>query len=507
MSTLTEPQFSTATGSDVRVRFCPSPTGTPHVGMVRTALFNWAYARHTGGTFVFRIEDTDAARDSEESYGQILDSLRWLGLDWDEGIDVGGPNEPYRQSQRGEIYRDIAARLLEAGYLYESFSTAEEIDARNEANGRPKQLGYDNYDRDLTDEQKAAFRAEGREPALRFRVPDIDLGFDDLVRGPITFPAGSTIDYVLVRPNGAPLYTLTNPVDDALMGITHVLRGEDLLSSTPRQIALHRALVELGIEAAIPRFGHLPYVMGEGNKKLSKRDPESNLLHHRDRGFIPEGLLNYLSLLGWSLSADRDVFTSAEMVAAFDVEDVNPNPARFDQKKADSINADHIRLLSEDDFGQRILPYLIAGGALPVEPSEAQLATVRAAVPLVQSRVTVLSEVVGMMGFLFTSAEVLDYQDDALKSLGADAPEVLAAGIAALEALPAEAFTTEAIQGALQTALIDGMGLKPRVAFGALRVAASGRRVSPPLFESFELLGREESLARLRKLADHLRAA
>ena len=508
MSDTASPQFSTASGSDVRVRFCPSPTGTPHVGMVRTALFNWAYARHTGGTFVFRIEDTDAARDSEESYGQIIDSLRWLGLDWDEGIDVGGPHGPYRQSERLRIYQEVADRLLAAGHLYESYSTAEEIDARNEAAGRPKQLGYDNHDRDLTEEQRAAFRAEGREPALRFRVPDVDLGFDDLVRGPITFPAGSTIDFVVVRPNGAPLYTLTNPVDDALMGITHVLRGEDLLSSTPRQVALHRALVELGIEPAIPRFGHLPYVMGEGNKKLSKRDPESNLLHHRDRGFIPEGLLNYLSLLGWSLAADRDVFTREEMVAAFDVVDVNPNPARFDQKKADAINADHIRLLSEADFGERILPYLIAGGALPVEPSAAQLDIVRRAVPLVQSRITVLSEVVPMMAFLFTSADALVTEDDALASLKEDAGTVLSRSIDRLDTeVPADEWRTENIQAVLQTALTDpeqGLGLKPRVAFGALRVAISGRRVSPPLFESMELLGREESLQRLARLMHRL---
>ena len=500
------PQFSTATGADVRVRFCPSPTGTPHVGMVRTALFNWAYARHTGGTFVFRIEDTDAARDSEESYAQIIDSLRWLGLDWDEGIDAGGPHGPYRQSQRGEIYRDVIARLREAGYLYESYSTAEEIDARNEAAGRPKQLGYDNFDRDLTEEQRAAFRAEGRRPALRFRVPDADLSFTDLVRGDITFPAGSTIDFVVVRPNGAPLYTLVNPVDDALMGITHVLRGEDLLSSTPRQIALHLALVELGLERAVPQFGHLPYVMGEGNKKLSKRDPESNLLHHRERGFLPEGLLNYLSLLGWSLAPDRDVFSREEMVAAFDVADVNPNPARFDQKKADAINADHIRLLSEEDFGERILPYLIGGGVLPVEPSAEQRETVRRAVPLVQSRVTVLSEVTGMLGFLFTTADALVLEEDALRSLKDDAPRVLEAGIAALEALPEAEWRTEPIQAALQAALVDGLGLKPRVAFGPLRVAASGRRVSPPLFESFELLGRDETLARLRRLSERLAA-
>ncbi len=476
--------------------------------MVRTALFNWAYARHTGGAFVFRIEDTDAARDSEESYGQIIDSLRWLGLEWDEGIDVGGPHGPYRQSERGEIYQDAIGKLREAGYLYESYSNAEEIDARNEAAGRAKQLGYDNFDRELSDEQRDAFRAAGREPALRFRVPEVDLSFTDLVRGDITFPVGSTIDFVVVRPNGAPLYTLVNPVDDALMGITHVLRGEDLLSSTPRQIALYHALVEVGIAQSIPQFGHLPYVMGDGNKKLSKRDPESNLLLHRERGFIPEGLLNYLSLLGWSIAADRDVFTSEEMVAAFDVVNVNPNPARFDQKKADSINADHIRLLSEADFGQRILPYLISSGVLPVEPNEQQLATVAQAVPLVQSRVTVLSEVVGMLGFLFTTAESLEYEADALKSLKDDAPQVLATSMAALGAVPLDdsdsRWATEGIKEALQGALIDGLGLKPRVAFGALRVAVSGRRVSPPLFESLELLGREETLARLRRLAVHL---
>ena len=498
--TLISPQFSSATGRDVRVRFCPSPTGTPHVGMVRTALFNWAYARHTGGTFVFRIEDTDAARDNEESYAQILDSLRWLGLTWDEGIDVGGPHGPYRQSERGEIYAEIIERLRDGGYLYESYSTAEEIDARNEAAGRPKQLGYDNYDRDLTPEQVAEFRAEGRQPALRFRVPDTDLSFTDLVRGEVTFPAGSTIDFVVVRPNGAPLYTLVNPVDDALMGITHVLRGEDLLSSTPRQIALHAALVELGIEPAIPQFGHLPYVLGEGNKKLSKRDPESNLLHHRERGFIPEGLLNYLSLLGWSIAPDRDIFTSGEMIEKFEITDVNPNPARFDQKKADAINADHIRLLSESDFTQRMLPYLIAAGVLPAEPTDAQRKLVRDAAPLVQSRVTVLSEVVPMLAFLFITTDALEYQEDALKSLRDDAPAALEAGVTALAEIDESAWNTENIQEALQAALIEGLGLKPRVAFGALRVAASGRRVSPPLFESFELLGKGETLARLQRL-------
>ncbi|ANJ26688.1 glutamate--tRNA ligase [Agromyces aureus] len=503
MSETTHPT-TTATGSDVRVRFCPSPTGTPHVGLVRTALFNWAYARHTGGTFVFRIEDTDAARDSEESFDQIIDALTWLGLDWDEGVNKGGPSEPYRQSQRGDIYQDVIARLKDAGHLYESFSTADEIDARNLANGRPKQLGYDNFDRDLTDEQKAAFRAEGREPALRLRVPDADLGFDDLVRGRIDFPVGSTIDFVLVRPNGAPLYTLVNPVDDALMGITHVLRGEDILSSTPRQIALYHALIDIGVTTFVPRFGHLPYVMGEGNKKLSKRDPESNLFHHRDRGFIPEGLVNYLALLGWGFSADRDVFSRDEFIAAFDVANVNPNPARFDQKKAESINGDHIRLLAPADFAERTVPYLEAAGVLTAPPSPPQAAILAEAAPLVQERIALLGEAPGMLGFLFTDAAGLTIDDDALKGLPADAAAVLAASREALDRLPAEEWTHDAIEEALRGALIDGLGLKPRVAFGPVRTAISGRRISPPLFESMQILGKIDSLARLDGLAAKL---
>lgn len=254
------------TTKKVRVRFCPSPTGTPHVGLVRTALFNWAYARHTGGDFVFRIEDTDAARDSDESYAAILDALRWLGMDWDEGPEVGGPYEPYRQSQRREIYRDVVARLLEAGEVYEAYSTPEEVEARHLAAGRNPKLGYDNYDRDLTDAQRKAFADEGRRPVLRLRMPDEDLSWNDLVRGPTTFAAGSVPDFAITRSNGDPLYTLVNPVDDALMKITHVLRGEDILPSTPRQIALYRALMRIGVAEFVPEFAHLPSVLGRATR-------------------------------------------------------------------------------------------------------------------------------------------------------------------------------------------------------------------------------------------------
>ena len=257
----------------------------------------------------------------------------------------------------------MIAKLVEGGYAYESFSTPDETEARHRAAGRDPKLGYDNFDRDLTDEQKAAYRAEGRAPVLRLRMPDEDLTWDDLVRGEVTFAAGTTPDYVIARANGDPLYPLVNPVDDALMQITHVLRGEDLLPSTPRQIALYRALVELGIAKEIPRFGHLPYVTGEGNKKLSKRDPQSNLLLYRERGFLPEGLLNYLALLGWAIADDRDIFTMAEMVEAFDVAKVSPNPARFDLKKAEAINAAHVRLLEPADFAARLTRIPAARGA------------------------------------------------------------------------------------------------------------------------------------------------
>ena len=469
----------------------------PHVGLIRTVLFNWAYARHNGGVLVFRIEDTDAARDSEESYQALLDALRWFNLDWDEGPEVGGPDGPYRQSRRGEIYTDVARRLLAAGELYESFSTPEEIEARRRAAGQDPKLGYDNLDRELTDGQQAAFRAEGREPVLRLRMPDEDITFTDLIRGEITFKVGTVPDPVLVRANGAPLYTLTNPVDDALMRITHVLRGEDLLPSTPRQIALYQALQRIGVATRTPEFAHMPLVRGEGNKKLSKRDPEFSLSRYQERGFLPEGLLNYLALLGWAIADDRDVFTMDEMIAAFDITKVSSNPARFDLKKAEAINAEHLRALPVDEFVRRVVPFLVAAGTLPAEPSAAQLATLETIAPLIQERLVVLSEAAGMVNFLFVSDDEFTLDPESVsKALGEDSKSVLDASIEALDGTGE--WTAAAIEQALKAALVDGLGLKPRKAFAPVRVAVTGRTVSPPLYESMELLGRERSLARLR---------
>jgi glutamyl-tRNA synthetase len=482
--------------------------------MVRTALFNWAFARHHGGTFVFRIEDTDSVRDSEQSYQDLLDAMRWLGLDWDEGPEVGGPYAPYRQSQRRELYAQAAHRLLEAGYCYRCYCTPQELESRREeARAAGLAPGYDGHCRSLTAEQVAAFESEGRQPAVRFRMPEGTIAWDDLVRGELSFDTVHVPDYVIVRANGEPLYPLVNPVDDAAMRITHVLRGEDLLSSTPRQIAMYDALRAIGIaEGERPAFGHLPYVMGEGNKKLSKREKESALNMYREHGFLAEGLLNYLVLLGWSLprgwplptdrpappgtdleadpaQRERDIFTMAEMVAAFDIERVNPNPARFDLKKCTAINGDHIRWMPQGELAGRLVPYLEAAG-LAVDP--ARLSEV---VPLIAERMQTLSEAAAMVHFLFCEESAFAVQEADAKLLAGAGQETLRAARRSLADL--HEWTTAQIEAALRSSLIDDLGLKPRVAFGPIRVAVTGRRVSPPLFESMELLGRDTTLTRI----------
>ena len=481
----------------VRLRFAPSPTGYLHVGNVRTALFNWVFARHFGGTLVLRIEDTDQARNTEDGLASVIESLRWLGIDWDEGPEVGGDHGPYLQSERYGLYAEVADKLRAAGRAYDCYCSQEELEERREiARKEGRTAGYDGHCRALTEEQVEAFRSEGRKPVLRFRMPDTAIAFTDLVRGEVTFLPEHVPDYVLVRANGHPLYTLVNPVDDAMMGITHVLRGEDLLSSTPRQIALYDAMLDIGIGRGAPRFGHLPIVMGEGNKRMSKRDKGSGLLDYMARGFLPEGVLNYLALLGWGIAEDRDVFTMDEMIAAFDIRRVNPNAARFDLKKCEAINAAHLRMLAIDDLAERMIPHLRTAGLLADEVTPEERETLVAAAPLVLERMTTLGEAVDMLGFLFVPDEAFTLDpDDAAKLLDGDGRAIVQAAYDALTTL--QTWDTPAIEAALRAALIEERGLKPRHAFGPVRVAVTGRRISPPLFESLELLGRERSLARL----------
>lgn len=477
---------------DVRVRFPPSPTGNLHVGNIRSALFNYAFARHYGGTMVLRIEDTDVARSTEEYYVNVLESLEWLGITWDEGPDKGGPYGPYRQSERQDIYRDVIARLLGSGAAYPCYCTREEQEARQEGAGGDT-IGYDGFCRTLTPEQVEAYEAEGRAHVLRMRMPEGEISFGDLVRGHVAFDTRNIPDYAIVRSNGEPLYTLVNPVDDALMGITHVLRGEDLLSSTPRQIVLYQALAEIGVGSGrTPLFGHLPIVMGEGNKRLSKRDRGSGLDEYRERGFLPEALLNYLALLGWSIADDRDVFTLEEMVAAFDIRRVNANAAKFDHKKCEAINSAHIRMLSTQELVEQITPFLQAAHYVSTPVTEDEQRVLVGAAPLVQERLVSLSEAVGKLAFLFTPDEDIRVEESA--ALKADEVPVLEAS---RQALTEAEWDHASIEAALRAALVDEMGLKPRKAFGPLRVAITGSKVSPPLFESMELLGRESCLQRI----------
>lgn len=479
----------------VKTRFCPSPTGTPHVGLIRTALYNWAYARRHNGTFLFRIEDTDSARDSEDSFNAIIDALTWLGITTDEGVIAGGSNGPYRQSERSHIYTEILNKLKDSGYVYESYSNADDITARNLVNGRNRELGYDNYDRNLTDAEIADFKAAGRKAVLRLRVPDEDIKFVDLIRGEVVFPAGSFSDFVVARDNGAPLYTLVNPVDDALMGVTHVIRGEDLLSSTPRQIALYRALIAIGVTDFIPEFGHLPLILGDdGKKKMSKRDPNSNLFDLRDKGFIPEGLLNYLALLGWAISGDRDVFTLEEMFETFDIHKVSSNPAKFDEKKAVAINAEHIRMLTDEEIVKRVIPVLTEAGDVFAngDPTVAEFEVVELLAPVLRTRLRTLNEAVDYV------RPILDGNYVTSERTYTDADrENLQFAYDLLTTVDENEFTAEKLSFEFGAAIDSHEVVTNKTLWGVMRLVLVNSRISLPLFEVMEVLGKTETLRRI----------
>ena len=485
-------------GSAVRVRFAPSPSGDLHVGNIRTALYDWAFARHTGGTFVLRIEDTDKARVTPEYIGSALDTLRWLGLDWDEGPEADGRYGPYLQSQRLEIYADWVDTFLNSGAAYCCYCTQEELAQRRAAAraGPGGPSGYDGHCRELTPAQVAAYQAEGGQPVVRFRMPDGSTTFTDLVRGEVTFDHQQVPDFVLARADGSPLYTLAVAVDDVLMKITHVVRGEDLLSSTPRQLAVYAAM---GVaEADFPVFAHLPYVLGKNGQRLSKRNGVVSVNWYRDAGYLPEAICNYLALLGWSPGEDRESFTLAEMAAEFDLARVNKNAAQFDADKLRAINGDKIRALEPADFAARLIPFLQRPGLVGDPPTEQETALLAAAAPLVQERCGDLVEAAGLLAFLFVPEDSFAVDAaDAERSLGADAAPVLQAARDALAGVPS--WTAGDIEDALRMALIEKLGLKPRVAFGPVRVAVTGRRISPPLFESIELLGRDRTHGRLAR--------
>ncbi len=497
-----DPAGRSSGGPPVRVRFAPSPSGDLHVGNIRTALFDWAFARHTGGVFVLRIEDTDQSRVLPAYIESALETLRWLSLDWDEGPEAGGAYGPYLQSERLGIYNDWVVKFLESGHAYYCYCTTDEVAARRAAarTGGSGPSGYDGKCRNLTPDQIAAYQEEGRRPVVRLRMPGGSTTFTDLVRGEITIENEHVPDFVLQRADGSPLYTLAVAVDDVLMKMTHIVRGDDLLSSTPRQLAVYRAM---GVpESEFPVFAHLPFVLGLEGQKLGKRYGAESISYYRDEGFLPEAICNYLALLGWSPGDNRESFTLAEMAAEFDLARVNKNAARFDVQKLESINGDKIRELDPAEFVRRITPFLQRAGLVGDPPSAPQAAMVDAAAPLIQGRMSRLTEAPGMLGFLLVEeAGFTADPDDAAKFLNPDAAPVLRAAHDALAGTGS--WTAEDIRAALEAALVDGMGLKRKAAFGgALRVAITGRRVGPPLFESIELLGRDPTLARLNQAAE-----
>ena len=462
------------------------------MGNIRTALFDWAYARHTGGTFLFRIEDTDTTRVTDEYIQAAIDTLKWLGLNWDEGPEVGGDNGPYLQSQRLGIYAEWAQKFLDQKDAYHCYCSAEELEAVREAQRAANVApGYNGHCRDLTTEQIAVYKAEGRLPVVRMRMPDGGTTFNDLIRGDVSFDHKFVPDFVLVRGDGSPLYTLAVAVDDVLMKVTHVLRGEDLLSSTPRQIRVYQAM-GLAIQD-YPVFAHLPFVMGQDNAKLSKRNGEVSIAWYRDKGFLPEAICNYLALLGWSPGDDRENVTMKELTELFTVEKVHSSPARFDMKKLEAINGDKIRALTIDEFLDWSLPFLTKAGIITGTADE--IALVKLALPLIQERIIMLSEVPAMLKFLFVKEFAVE--TDSVAKITDDASKaVLKRSIQELE--PLTTWTHESIEAALRSSLIEDMGLKPRIAFGAVRIATTGSTISPPLFESMELLGKNASLARIR---------
>jgi len=459
------------------------------------ALFDLAWARKTGGRFVLRIEDTDQARYVEGSEQQIFDTLTWLGLTYDEGPDVGGPYAPYRQSERLDTYRPYVEQLVADGHAYYCWCSTERLAEMRELQQKAKlPTGYDRLCHGKTREERAALPGFTDRPVVRMLIPeDVETRFEDVIRGWVNAPTPD--DQVILKADGFPTYHLAVVVDDHLMGITTVVRGEEWISSTPKHVLLHRWL---GWE--VPQFAHMPLLRNPDKSKISKRkNPAARLTWFREEGYLPEALLNFLQLVGYPPVADgQEVSSFDEFVERFDWTKVNTVGPIFDMDKLNWLNGHYIRALSPEDLAGRIVAHLVRTGELPGEPTPAQMDLVTQATPLVQERMQLLKEAGPMLGFLFVSDEELTFDPDSVGALKDDAPQVLDASIAALEGL--EDFTAEPIQAALRAAIVDGLGIKPKFAFAPARVAVTGRRVSPPLFESMEILGRESTLTRLRRL-------
>lgn len=474
----------------VRVRFAPSPTGFFHVGGVRTALFNWLFARHHGGKFIIRIEDTDQARYKEFALRDLLEGLRWLGLDWDEGPDVGGEHAPYVQSQRQSIYREYADKLVESGHAYRCYCSAERVaEVRKKQRAENLPIGYDRRCRNLAAAEQTEFEAQGITSVVRLKVPlEGQMILSDVLHDDITIDFQSLRDdKVLLKSDGFPTYNLAAPVDDHLMGITHIIRGDEWLPSAPYHILLFQAL---GWQP--PIYVHLPLVLAPSGKgKLSKRDGAVSVREFKAQGYLPEAMINFLARTGWALDDKTEIFDRDELIRVFDLGGISSSPARFSYEKLEWINGHYIRQLNPGDLAARLLPFLREAGF------DADLDLTLKLVPLIQERLKTLAEAVGWVDFFF--ADEISYDPAALVQKNMTTGDALRTLQAAIEALGALGdFADEAVEGALRP-LVDSLGLKARQIFGTLRIACTGKQVAPPLFETFSIMGRDAVLGRLRK--------
>ncbi len=477
----------------VRTRFAPSPTGHPHVGNIRTALFAWLFVRHHGGRFIVRIEDTDIARKVEGAVEAILDGLRWLGLDWDEGPEVGGEYGPYFQSQRLDLYHEAAERLVSQGSAYFCYCSPERLEImRAEQVKRKQPPGYDRHCRDLSQEERDRKESEGITPVVRFKTPlEGQTRFNDLIWGDVTFENSTVDDLVLLKSDGYPTYHLANVVDDHAMKITHVLRAEEWLSSTPRHVLLYQAL---GFEP--PQFAHLPMLLGADRSKLSKRHGAVSINEFQEQGYLPEAMGNFLALLGWSLDDKTEIMSRQQLIANFSLGRVSKTAAIFNHEKLDWMNGVYIRSLSLEDFVQRSLPFLDKG--LPSQVKRPlSIDYVRQIMPLIQERAKRLDEVAELARFFFV--DELDYETDSLigKKMTPESTS-RALEVAQQRLVQLKVFDTESLEALLRPLAVE-LELKTGQLFGALRTATTGRTAAPPLFQTMVVLGKERCLGRIKR--------
>ena len=482
----------------VRVRYAPSPTGEPHIGNIRTAIFDWLFARSAGGAFIIRIEDTDQARTVAGAAESLLDALRWLGLDWDEGPDVGGDYGPYVQSQRLSSYERVAEQLLDAGKAYRCYCSPERLAELRREQGRAKQhVGYDRRCRNLSDTDRAAQESSGITPVVRFAMPRTGTTtVSDLVRGEVSFENQLVDDFVMLKSDGFPTYHLANVADDHAMEISHVLRAEEWLPSTPRHLHIYRAL---GWEP--PAFAHLPTVLAPDRSKLSKRHGATSAVEYREMGYLPQAMVNFLALLGWSLDDKTELFSAQELITSFTIERVSRAGAVFNAEKLGWMNGHYIRQLDAGDLADALLEYWslyppAEFDGLPERPYLVRIA------PLIQERLKTLGDVAPLTQFFFKPDAEYEVADLAQKGMDSEAARgALQAALAALEGVGR--FDAGSIEAVLRS-LAESLGLKTGQLLGTLRVATTGQRVSPPLFETMELLGRERTLEAVRAASEAL---